>query len=300
MRRGVRQLRSFGAAVVFVWCALLAGCTATRGLAEAGPASETSTPTIAVTPSPVPPTPTQTPTAIDPPSRTPPPTPIATAVPRAVSVPVPATAVARVVDRVVGERRSVALTFDAGADTGFATQILDTLREQQVVASFGMTGSWAERNPALLRRMVTEGHQLMNHTYDHTSFTGVSTRADAMSAPLRHQQIGRTEEIVRLIAGAELRPYFRPPYGDYDTSVNVDIAAAGYRYNVMWAVDSLGWNGLPAGAIVQRCLQRATPGAIFVFHVGAASQDAAALAGIIEGLRRDGYEFATVRQLVEA
>ena len=209
----------------------------------------------------------------------------------------PRAGAARVVDRFGVARREVALTFDAGADVGYAAEILDTLSRQQVVASFGMTGVWAERNPALVRRMVDEGHQLMNHTYDHSSFTGVSTRAGAMPPSRRREQIERTEAIVRSIAGVDMRPYFRPPYGDYDTTVNADIADSGYRFNVMWTVDSLGWNGLPAGGIVQRCLQRATPGAIFVFHVGAASQDAAALSAIIEGLRRDGYTFATVRQM---
>jgi hypothetical protein len=54
-------------------------------------------------------------------------------------------------------------------------------------------------------------------------------------------------------------------------------------------VDSLGWNGLPADQIVERCLSLAEPGAIYVFHVGSASQDAAALQAVIDGLRTRGY-----------
>jgi len=51
---------------------------------------------------------------------------------------------------------AVALTFDAGADRGYAEPILDTLGKQGVPASFGMTGQWAEKNPDLVRRMVAE------------------------------------------------------------------------------------------------------------------------------------------------
>ena len=47
--------------------------------------------------------------------------------------------------------------------------------------------------------------------------------------------------------------------------------------------------GLPAADIVRRCLDRAEPGAIYVFHVGAASEDDAALQPIIDGLRGTGY-----------
>ena len=40
-------------------------------------------------------------------------------------------------------------------------------------ASFGMTGIWAEKNPDAFRRVVNEGHHLINHTYSHQSWTGL-------------------------------------------------------------------------------------------------------------------------------
>lgn len=208
-------------------------------------------------------------------------------------------AAVRVVDRGRADRRFVALSFDAGADLGYTTTILDTLRAQGVVASFGITGRWSEQNPALLRRIVADGHHLINHTYDHGSFTGFSTSSGPLSAEARHWQLDRTAEVVRSIAGVEFGPYFRPPYGDYDASVNLDVAARGYTVNVMWTVDSLGWNGLGAAAIADRCLARATPGAIYIFHVGSQSQDALALPTIIEGLRGQGYGLGSVAALLE-
>jgi peptidoglycan/xylan/chitin deacetylase (PgdA/CDA1 family) len=63
-------------------------------------------------------------------------------------------------------------------------------------------------------------------------------------------------------------------------------------------VDSLGWNGLPADAIVDRCLERAENGAIYLFHVGSASADAEALQRIIDGLRAQGYGFGTVADVL--
>src|SRR5436190_5268145 len=69
---------------------------------------------------------------------------------------------------------AVALTFDAGADRGYAEQILDILHQEQVPASFGMTGLWASQNPDLIQRMVEDGHEFINHTWDHRSFTGFS------------------------------------------------------------------------------------------------------------------------------
>lgn len=192
----------------------------------------------------------------------------------------------------------MSLTFDAGSDRGFTSQILDTLRDNNVRATFGMTGSWAQPNADLIQRMVREGHTLINHTWSHPSFTGRSTGTRALTTAERQDQLIRTENLIRSQAGVELRPFFRPPYGDYDTSVLADIAAIGYTVNVMWTVDTLGWNGLSASAIRQRVIDTAGPGAIVLMHVGAASQDAAALPGMIQDLRARGFRFATVHDFL--
>jgi len=205
---------------------------------------------------------------------------------------------AQVVRKGEPNEKTVFLTFDAGADAGFTTQILDTLKANDIVAGLSVTGRWAEQNPELLRRIAQEGQTLINHSYDHPSFTGLSTSKPPLTQAERWKQLDKTEAIVKGLAGVSTRPYFRPPYGDYDESVNADLYARGYTYNLMWTVDSLGWNGLAAEAIVERCLSLAEPGAIYVFHVASASQDAAALQDIIDGLREMGYAFGSVPALV--
>jgi peptidoglycan/xylan/chitin deacetylase (PgdA/CDA1 family)/LysM repeat protein len=186
-------------------------------------------------------------------------------------------------------RNAVAFTFDAGSDAGYTTQILDTLQASGIHASFGMTGRFAQQNPQLVQRMVNEGHTLINHTYDHASWTGNSTGAAPLTRDQRWAELDQTESIIAHLTGATTLPYFRPPYGDYDQSVLDDAGARGYAYSVMWTVDSRGWMGIPAPQITQRCLDNATPGAIYIFHVGSASQDGVALQDIINGLRGQGY-----------
>jgi peptidoglycan/xylan/chitin deacetylase (PgdA/CDA1 family) len=196
------------------------------------------------------------------------------------------------------DRSVVALTFDAGSDTGYAAEILDVLAANHVPATFGMTGKWADANPALVRRMASEGHQLVNHSYDHPSFTGRSTDEPALSRAQRLDQLARADAAIRRAAGVTTVPWFRPPYGDEDESVRADVATAGYRYELMWTVDSLGWKGVASDDVVRRCLDGAVPGAIYLFHVGAASTDHAALQRIIDGLRGRGYGFTTADALV--
>lgn len=196
-------------------------------------------------------------------------------------------------------RKVVAFTFDAGADAGYTMLILDTLKANGIHASFGMTGKFAETYPDLVKRMVNEGHTLINHTYDHKSFTGNSTQDYGLTEQERWDELNRTEQIIHDLTGVTTKPYFRPPYGDYDESVNEDVGAIGYKYNVMWAVDSRGWTGIPAAQITSRCLEMLEPGAIYIFHVGSQSQDGPALQSIIDGIKARGYEITDVPGVLE-
>ncbi|HMC09569.1 MAG TPA: polysaccharide deacetylase family protein, partial [Actinomycetota bacterium] len=142
------------------------------------------------------------------------------------------------------------------------------------------------------------GHDVVNHTYDHRSFTGVSSHTAPLSADQRRMEIDRAEQVLSGLTGRTTRPWFRLPYGDGDASVNTEVALEGYRYVLGWTVDSLGWEGLSSAAIMQRCLARAVPGAVYLFHVGSRSQDAQALPAVIDGLRAQGYGFGSLADLV--
>jgi len=195
------------------------------------------------------------------------------------------------------QRAVVALTFDAGADRGYAEDILDLLRTEQVSASFGITGQWAKANPDLVQRMAAEGHMVFNHTLDHQSFTGLSDRHGGLTAAARRAELDDADAIIAPLIGHSTRPWYRLPYGDDDARVAADVAPSGYTHKVGWTIDTLGWRGASAADIVDRSLRLGAPGAIYVLHVGHTSQDGPALGRIVTGLRERGYGFVTVEQL---
>ncbi|HET6316454.1 MAG TPA: polysaccharide deacetylase family protein [Chloroflexota bacterium] len=228
-------------------------------------------------------------------------TPAPTSVPTTAPTSVPPTALAAsptTPPKPVAQRASVALTFDAGADRGYAEDILDLLRSEHVAASFGITGQWAKANPELVRRMAADGHVVFNHTLDHQSFTGVSDQRGGLSAAARRAELDNADAIIAPLIGHSTRPFFRLPYGDDDARVSTDVASAGYTRKVGWTIDTLGWRGGSASDIVDRSLRLAAPGAIYVLHVGHASQDGPALPRIVSGLRARGYGFVTVDALL--
>jgi peptidoglycan/xylan/chitin deacetylase (PgdA/CDA1 family) len=185
----------------------------------------------------------------------------------------------------------VALTFDAGSDVGNAAAILDLLKARGIKASFGLTGDWVRANPALVRRMAAEGHLLVNHTDRHLSFTGYSTNTAPLTRQQRWDALAGAESAIRAATGVAAKPWFRPPFGDRDASVDRDVAAAGYRYELMWTVDTLGWKGVPASQVVDRVMAKLQPGEIVLMHVGKASTDYSALAQVIDRIRAAGYGF---------
>jgi peptidoglycan/xylan/chitin deacetylase (PgdA/CDA1 family) len=193
--------------------------------------------------------------------------------------------------------KDVALTFDAGSDRGYAPVILRILEQNHIRASFGMTGRWALANPDLVRRIARDRDQLINHTYDHRSFTGFSTRTAPLTLSQRSWEINQADRITRALTHQSTRPFFRPPYGDYDAATISLVGRLGYRYVVMWTLDSLGWEHLPESAILQRCSVQTAPGTILLMHVGSQSRDALALQPLIQQLRRHGYAFVTVAQM---
>lgn len=209
--------------------------------------------------------------------------------------------VAEIITQGTSGRMEVALTFDAGDDRGFTEEILDILLENGVVATFGVTGNWVDNNPDLVARMVAEGHQVINHTWSHESLTGFSDGSDGITAINdREAELESTNGVVMAATGGyDTRPYWRPPFGDYDDSVLEDSATIGYYLMIMWSCDSLGWNGLSADEINERCTETAEAGSIILMHVGSASQDAAALPEMIETLRGNGFDLVTIEQMLQ-
>jgi peptidoglycan/xylan/chitin deacetylase (PgdA/CDA1 family) len=188
----------------------------------------------------------------------------------------------------------VALTFDGGAGNQGLARILDTLRVERVHATFFVTGAFAANNPELVAAIVAGGHRIGNHTRSHPHSRALS------SAELR-LEVTEAEATITRTAGANPRPWFRFPYGEYDARTLKAVNALGYAA-VGWTVDSKGWLGQEAGTaadVAARVLAARSPGAIVIMHVGAnpedhTTYDADALPTVIHGLRAAGYGFVTL------
>ena len=194
--------------------------------------------------------------------------------------------------------RVVALTFDAGAGSAGLPSILETLADQQVPATFFLTGQWVDNNPHGVAVIHADGHRLGNHSMTHPHFPALPDQA------IRDEVQGAEQRI--LAAGADPRPLFRFPFGDRDERTIAAVNDLGY-VAVRWTVDTLGWQGTSGGMSAQEVTDRAMdalrPGEIVLMHLGSNPEDgttldADALPDMIERMRAAGYTFVTLDALL--
>jgi peptidoglycan/xylan/chitin deacetylase (PgdA/CDA1 family) len=198
----------------------------------------------------------------------------------------------RVLSRLPGRARTVALTFDDGPHPQTTPRILDVLRQERVPATFFVLGKYAERWPDLARRATDEGHEVGNHGFAHNRlhFAGRSR--------VREDLERGTEAAVRACQRAPR--LFRAPHG-FRSPFVTPIANSLGQATVGWTYGVRDSDCPGAEVIAARVLERVSPGAIILLH-DADGHDAArdrrqtaeALPLIIGGLRARGYGFAAL------
>ncbi|KQX43112.1 hypothetical protein ASD04_00615 [Devosia sp. Root436] len=102
----------------------------------------------------------------------------------------------------------VILTFDDGPRPGKTPQILATLNDFGVKATFLMLGAAAQVHPGLAQQVAASGHTVGSHTFDHVDLSKLSRQAAL-------DEIARGERAVQLAlagGGQNLSPFFRFPY----------------------------------------------------------------------------------------
>ena len=195
------------------------------------------------------------------------------------------------------KEKQIALTFDDGPYGEATSRILDILKREHVKATFFVTGKNAGKYPQILKREISEGHTVGNHSFDHSMFLAVS------SAKKINQNISAAEDAIFKQIGVYPK-YFRPPYGIKSPRLIKVIHSSGYRF-VLWNDDVDDYNkNEKADFITRRILHKARAGGIVDLHDGRANKEnysrenlIKALPSLIEGLKSKGYQLVTLDRL---
>ncbi len=189
-------------------------------------------------------------------------------------------------------RKLVALTFDDGPNPlpDRTPALLDALRDLGVPATFFIVGVRASQCVDLLKRMVAEGHEVANHSHTHPNLTYLDPK-DVW------RELSRALVVIRDATGKRPR-FYRPPGGNFNGETARAAAALGMD-GAYWTVDAFKFEKAPwrAPQLADFVVANCRPGAIVLLH-NVPDNTIEALPGIVRRLRREGYEFTTMADLV--
>lgn len=183
----------------------------------------------------------------------------------------------------------IAMTFDDGPSAATTPRLLDILAKRNIKATFFMIGQCVVENPAIVKRVLAEGHEIGNHSWSHPAFAKMSD--DAVTS-----QIDRTENAIEQACGLKTE-LLRPPYGSITKRQEEWIHDKLGMNVILWEVDPLDWKYRNSAHVESEILKQVRPGAIILSHdIHATTVDA--MPATLDALAARGYKFVTVSQLL--
>ncbi|HET6330382.1 MAG TPA: polysaccharide deacetylase family protein [Holophagaceae bacterium] len=207
----------------------------------------------------------------------------------------------------------ILLSFDGGSSDEAADEILSTLEARNLRTTVFLTGAFIERFPEVVRRIVADGHEVGNHTFDHPHFAPDFHRDPRWGETKVQDELLRADEAFFRLTGRPMDPLWRSPYGENTKEIRAWAEAIGYRH-VGWSegADSLDW-ATPkerrlyrsGGAILDKLHARMAvdgDGLVVLMHLGSgrpeADRPAAQLGAFIDQARAEGWRFVTASEML--
>jgi peptidoglycan/xylan/chitin deacetylase (PgdA/CDA1 family) len=178
----------------------------------------------------------------------------------------------------IGQRR-VHLSFDDGPDVEWTPRILDVLSQAGVHATFFMIGRSALAAPALVRRVVSEGHAIGNHTFAHRHPWALSTHA-------ARREVRDGSAAIADVTG-QSPTLFRPPFGRLRHCMIEEAYATGQAV-ILWNRSAVDWG--PFGTLrgISNRLSDFQSGDIVLMHDGYGKRNKPnLLAQVLPGILRE-------------
>lgn len=190
--------------------------------------------------------------------------------------------------------KKIFLTFDDGPGGKVTEEILNTLKENDVKATFFLIGELVEKHPDLVKRMNDEGHSIGVHTFTHERNKIYRNDSSFLEENLKAQ------ESIEKVIGKKVFS-LRFPFGSNNSTYTLkkslvdSLHEQGFRiYD--WTVDStdaLNPNLSPS-SIVQKSISNSDY-IVLLMHCGYSNNNSAkALPSIIKHFKSAGYSFEVI------
>lgn len=190
------------------------------------------------------------------------------------------------------QQKVIALTFDDGPWPETTNHVLYVLKKNAVKATFFVVGKNAQRYPNQLKKILENGHAIGNHTWNH--------HYNYHNSPAAAREIDNTAALIYKITGFKTT-LFRPPGGILDNGLANYAGQKNYAV-IMWSADPKDWHFRSTSTnLIKDVVNIAQPGGIILLHDGGGERSTTvqALPILITELKKRGYKFVTVPELLE-
>lgn len=188
--------------------------------------------------------------------------------------------------------KTIYLTFDAGYENGCTPAILDALKKHNAPACFFVVGNYIDTAPALVQRMVDEGHIVGNHTLHHPDMSAIASQ-EAFAAELD----GLAAKFTTL-TGQPMQKFYRPPQGKFSEENLKQAQALGYK-TIFWSLAYVDWytdNQPTEEQAFSKLVPRIHNGAIVLLH-STSETNARILDELLTRWEEQGYTFGRLDEL---
>ncbi|SMO79378.1 polysaccharide deacetylase family sporulation protein PdaB [Melghirimyces algeriensis] len=189
------------------------------------------------------------------------------------------------------DKKQLALTFDISWGEERTGPILDVLEQKGVKkATFFLSSPWAEAHPDTVKRIADMGYEIGSHGHRHVNYS-------TLNEDQIRKEIRKSHQILSKLTKTEPN-LIRYPNGDFDKRVLKIADKLGYT-SIQWDTDSRDWMNPGKEKIINRVVNLSHPGDIILMHASDSSKQLhEALPVIIDKLKKKGYTFVTVSELI--
>ena len=203
------------------------------------------------------------------------------------------------------ETKRVFLTFDDGPSSNVTPIVLDTLKAENIKATFFLLGSRVELNPELVKREFDEGHYLASHGYSH-----VYSQIYASPQSVLDEYNNCIAAIRNAIGMADYNPHlFRFP-GGYWGGKYADIKKEAATLLDENNIAHIDWNALTSDAAgaktteefiaeLDKTVPKHNSVVVLMHDAGGKKATAEALPTIISYFRNQGFEFDNFYSIIK-
>lgn len=192
----------------------------------------------------------------------------------------------------VGTGKKVYLTFDTGGPLGESDKLLSILKDNEVKAAFFLVGYNVKQFKEFTKKVSDEGHLIGNHTMTHTDMTKLSD--DEVK-----KELNDFSNLIKEVTGKPVASLFRFPYGKYSMHLLDMVSEMGYT-SVFWSTAMRDWEPRAGGAedSYKDIMNGLHEGNVILMHQGS-KENIEALDRIIKDVKKAGYEFGTLDELMQ-